>query len=371
MSCNQNNDSLNRDVWCILGLPFDAINIHNAIEKVHTAATNKTPCFISTPNLNFLIESQKDTKFRDSVINSDLSVADGKPLIWMARLLNVPIPERVAGSNLIEELIENKAEYKPLKVFFFGGEEGVGEIACRKLNANNSGLQCVGNLNPGFGSIEDMSSNEIIEQINLSDADFIIVSLGAKKGQAWIEKNRRELKAPIISHLGAVVNFIAGTVNRSPKIFQKIGLEWLWRIKEEPALWKRYFFDAISFIYLFIFKVIPLSIEIRYIASRKKNNKTKIKISTKNEVINIVLDGCCDLNNISEINKIFNQAISFTGNVEIVLNESSYIDAAFTANIQIFKSKLSQAGRELKVISKSNLVAKFFRYSCCDYLLKN
>ena len=364
---NSSDKSIVRDVWCILGLPFDSINMKSTIDKVHSSATNKIPCFISTPNLNFLIESQKDIEFRNSVINSDLSVVDGKPLVWMARLLNIPISERVAGSSLIEELIENSAGYKPLKVFFFGGEEGVGEIACKKLNASKSGLQCVGNLNPGFGSIEEMSSRKIIDQININDADFIIVSLGAKKGQAWIEKNRKFLNAPIISHLGAVVNFVAGTVSRSPKIFQKIGLEWLWRIKEEPALWKRYFFDGVLFIYLFIFRVIPLSLTIRNTGSRKKN---KTEISTNNNVINIILDGCC-LSNTTEISKAFNKANSFTGDVEICLDKGSYIDAAFIANIQILKSKLSETGRELKVISKSKLATKVFRYSCCEYLLKS
>ncbi len=366
VSVNSNDKSIARDVWCILGLPFDSINMKSAIDKVHFSATNKRPCFISTPNLNFLIESQKDTEFRNSVINSDLSVVDGKPLVWVARLLNIPISERVAGSNLIEELIENRAGYKPLKVFFFGGEADIGEIACKKLNTSESGLQCVGSLNPGFGSIEEMSSGRIIDQINQSDADFIIVSLGAKKGQAWIEKNRKFLSAPIISHLGAVVNFIAGTVNRSPKIFQKTGLEWLWRIKEEPALWKRYFFDGISFVHLFVFRVIPLSMIIRKTGSRKKN---KTEIFTNNNVMNIVFNGCCDFSNMSEINVALNKAISFTGNVEIILDNSSYIDAAFIASIQILKSKLLLARRELKVISRSKLATKIFRYNCSDYLL--
>ena len=226
-----------RDVWCILGLPFDAVNMDCVIDILHTSVTNKTSCFISTPNLNFLVASQTENEFRNSVINSDLSVVDGKPIVWIARLLNIPIPERVAGASLIEELIKNKTKHKILKVFFFGGEEGIAEIACEKLSSHNVGLECVGSLNPGFGSIENMSADENIDQINQSNADFVIVSIGAKKGQDWIEKNRNKLNAPIISNLGAVVNFIAGTVNRSPKILQNIGLEWLWRIKEERSLW--------------------------------------------------------------------------------------------------------------------------------------
>lgn len=363
---NNNDKSIARNVWCILGLPFDSINMKGAIDKVHASAINKTPCFISTPNLNFLIECQKDSEFRNSVINSDLSVVDGKPLVWMARLLNIPISERVAGSNLIEELIENKAGYKPLKIFFFGGEEGVGEIACKKLNASASGLRCVGNLNPGFGSIEEMSSGKIIDQINQSDADFIIVSLGAKKGQAWIEKNRKFLNAPIISHLGAVVNFIAGTVNRSPKFIQKIGLEWLWRIKEEPALWKRYFFDGVLFILLFIFKVIPLTFLIRF---RNKTKNIKPKIFQNGNILNIELDGYCDSIKYIEIDQAINELYNFSGNVEITLKKDSYVDLVFIARLQLLKNKLSLNDSELHIISKSRYSTKLFHYSCCDYLL--
>lgn len=361
-------DNLKRDVYCILGLPFDVLNMESVIKKLHFSVMNNSSCFISTPNLNFLIGSQNDNSFRDSVINSDLSIVDGKPLVWLARLLNIPIPERVAGSDLIDELIKNKAGYKPLKVFFFGGEDNVAEIACEKLNATTSGLQCAGYLNPGFGSIEDMSSGEILNQINKSNADFIIVSLGAKKGQAWIEKNRNNLTAPIISHLGAVVNFVAGTVNRAPKFLQNAGLEWLWRVKEEPVLWKRYFFDGISFLYLIFFRVIPLSIIIRNGVSRK-NNKTEIV--TNNKIMSVVLDGACNHSSITEINTAFNKAISFNGNVEIILNMNSYIDIAFIASVQLLKNKLEQTGNELKIISKSNSATKVFHYSCCDYLLKN
>jgi len=262
-------DKFNRNVWWVLGLPFDAVTMDETIELIHNAVRTREKCFISTPNLNFLIASQKDSDFRNSVINSDLSVADGKPIIWLAKLLNAPLPERVAGSDIIERLIENREGNKPIKVFFFGGQKGIAQLACEKLNIQNQGLRCVGFYNPGFGTVDEMSSSEIIEEINQSDADFVIVSLGAKKGQAWIEENKDKLEAPVISHLGAVVNFIAGTVNRAPKIFQKLGLEWVWRIKEEPGLWKRYFMDGIGFIKLIILHLL------RLILSNGKSNSNK------------------------------------------------------------------------------------------------
>lgn len=364
------DNNMKRNVCCILGLPFDVVTMSGAIDILYHSVKNESSCFISTPNLNFLIESQSDIGFRKSVINSDLSVVDGKPLVWLSRLLKIPVSERVAGADLVEELIENKARYKPLNVFFFGGEQGVSEIACEKLKNDVSGLKCVGNLNPGFGSIEDMSSDEIINKINKSGADFIIVSLGAKKGQTWIEKNRKKINAPAISHLGAVVNFIAGTVNRSPKIMQKIGLEWLWRIKEEPLLWKRYFNDALSFAGLLIFRALPLFL-LNHIFKKNKENKSRLKIYNSSNLVNVELSGYWGSENIAEINQKFESILnSYTEEViEVVFKKDAYIDSALMAKILLFNNMLCNDNRTLIIKTESKLMAKIFRYNCCEYLL--
>ena len=360
---------MERNVWSILGLPFDIFNMDDVIDKIHYSANINTPCFISTPNLNFLIASQNNTDFKNSVINSDLSVADGKPLIWIARLLNIPLPERIAGSDIIEELIENNKENKPLKVFFFGGQDGVAEQACKKLNLSEKGLSCTGFYNPGFGTLEEMSALNIIGTINQSDADFVIVSLGAKKGQAWIEENKDKLNAPVVSHLGAVVNFIAGTVKRSPKIMQKLGFEWLWRIKEEPALWTRYFRDGLSFLYLFLCRVLPLSILIILKKPEKENRTGEIEITSSDGLTNIKLNGFWGIDNMQETNKAFIAVLELTDDIQINITGSSYIDGAFIAKTMLLKKNLAKDNRGLKIKSESRLVTNIFRYNCCDYLL--
>jgi N-acetylglucosaminyldiphosphoundecaprenol N-acetyl-beta-D-mannosaminyltransferase len=246
-----------RDVWCLLGLPFDAINLEQTANLIVVAANAKQSCFLSTPNLNFLCASLNDNAFRLSVINSDLSIADGFPIVLIAKMLGIPIKERVAGSDLIDYLFNTHSTENPLKVFFFGGEPGIGERTCQVVNAHPAGLTAVGHYAPGFGSVEDMSSVDIIDFINEHDIDFLIVSLGAKKGQAWIERNKTRIKAPIISHLGAVINFFAGSVKRAPVWMQQCGLEWLWRIYQEPNLWTRYFHDGIHFSGLFFKNILP------------------------------------------------------------------------------------------------------------------
>lgn len=247
---------LGRPVHWLLGLPFDAVTLDEAVSRIAQAVNERSPLFLSTPNLNFLIASQRDPAFRRSVLNSDLSVADGMPIVWIARLLGIPLPGRVAGSDIFEALMRGDAG--PIKVYLFGGEEGVAERAAARINEAGGAVRCVGHHCPGFGTIEDMSSPGIIEQINACEPDFVLVALGAGKGQAWIEHNRARLSAPVISHLGAVINFAAGTVSRAPTWMQKTGLEWLWRIKEEPRLVRRYLSDGIALLRMGTGNVLPL-----------------------------------------------------------------------------------------------------------------
>ena len=274
-------DDFDRQVVCIAGLPFDAVDMAGAVARVRDAAACRERCFLSTPNLNFLIGCLSDAAFRDSVIHSDLSVADGMPLVWMARLLGIPIPERVAGSGIFEALWHEKPDGKPLSVFFFGGPDGVAEQACGVLNTGPSGLGCAGYECPGFGSIEQMSGEETIARINTSGADFLVVALGARKGQAWIEHNLDKIAAPLISHLGAVVNFVAGTVSRAPRWMQHTGLEWLWRIKEEPALWKRYWLDGKALILLLLTRVLPYALWRRMHGKSGKDGAFSLRLVTR------------------------------------------------------------------------------------------
>src|SRR5262249_32434527 len=141
--------------------------------------------------------------------------------------------------------------------------EGAARTAAEALNSARAGLRCAGYEAPGFGSIAEMSAPSSIARINASGADFVVVALGARKGQAWIEHNRSRLEAPVVSHLGAVLNFAAGRVRRAPRWMQRTGLEWLWRIREERALWRRYLSDALAAARLVFTRVLPLAWEMR------------------------------------------------------------------------------------------------------------
>ena len=128
--------------------------------------------------------SSKDADFRDSVIHSDIVIADGTPIVWMAKILGIPVRERVAGSTLFEAL--GQEWRRKMTVYFFGGPDGVAAEANKRINEKSTGLKCVGYHSPGFGDVTQMSEESIIQSINATSADFLVVALGAKKGQEWI-----------------------------------------------------------------------------------------------------------------------------------------------------------------------------------------
>ena len=358
----------NRKVYCILGLPFDAVTMPEAVQRIRDAAASRSPCFLSTPNLNFLIGCQSDISFRNSVINSDLSVADGMPIVWLARLLGIPITERVAGSDLFEQL--GTAASTQLSVYFFGGTEGVAEAACKRLNTASSGILCAGFESPGFGSIQEMSSKKSIEKINASGADFLLVSLGAKKGQAWIEYNRAHITVPIISHLGAVINFVAGKLDRAPYWIQRTGLEWLWRIKEEPSLWRRYASDGLVLLKLLITRIVPY---VWFIFWHKPTGQdldsAAIELFDDGNESVVHLHGAWVQNSLQPLRECFSRLALTDKNIRIELDKVTFADSAIIGLLLLMYADRKSHGKRFLVCNLNKKLRKIFKWSCAEYLL--
>jgi N-acetylglucosaminyldiphosphoundecaprenol N-acetyl-beta-D-mannosaminyltransferase len=358
-----------RDVYCILGLPFDAVDIVKAVRCVQEAATHRHRCFISTPNLNFAIGCLADEAFRDSVINSDISTADGMPLVWIARLLGIPIRERVSGAGLFDAL-RNRSGNR-LSVYFFGGLEGAAEAACRRLAAEGRGLACAGFEYPGFGPVEQMSSEGVIRRINTSQADFLVVSLGARKGQAWIERNRAQLTVPVICHLGAVVNYVAGTVDRAPGWMQNVGLEWLWRIKEEPTLWRRYLFDGAAFLKLIVTRTVPLAWTM-YRTGAGAAPSGSAAISSHGDAdgaLVIQLTGAWTRENLQPLRSCFAESVQPARDLRLDLEAVSHADSAFLGLLLLLYGCQKRQGRRLLLRPLNPGIERIIELANCGFLL--
>jgi N-acetylglucosaminyldiphosphoundecaprenol N-acetyl-beta-D-mannosaminyltransferase len=361
-------DDFDRNVYCVAGLPFDAVDMTKTLNLLRHAKHHKTNCFLTTPNLNFLAIAQTDKQFRQSVIHSDIVIADGLPIVWIAKLLGMPITHRVAGSTLFENM--GKETRRKMKVYFFGGMDGVAAAACHHLNANSKALSCVGFHSPGFGSIEEMSQASIIEKINQSQADFLVVALGARKGQEWIVKNRPHISIPLVSHLGAVINFEAKKLKRAPGFMQNIGLEWLWRIKEEPSLWKRYFKDGIFFCKLLTTKLLPLALWLRFNKKRLKRmlSQSEVNLIKEDAQITMKVNGVvCDPVT-PEIRDLFRQVSHDQKSLVIDLTDAQYVSFGFLGLALMLKKHFDQSGLTISIQSTNSTIDKILDWNGLNYL---
>jgi N-acetylglucosaminyldiphosphoundecaprenol N-acetyl-beta-D-mannosaminyltransferase len=325
-----------RDVVTVLGLPFDAVDTAGAVAALRSAAFEGRRCFVSTPNLNFAIAASRDEAFRRSVLRSDLSLADGMPIVALARAEGDALPERVAGSTVFEALAAHAGP--PLDVYFFGGPPGAGEAAARRLNATATGLRCVGHEGAGFGPVETLGDAGTIARINASGAHFVVASLGAAKGQAWLLRHADALHAPLLCHLGAVLNFAAERLRRAPPWMQRAGLEWAWRIREEPALWRRYAGDAAAAVRLLAPRVLaraghPSSASPAVLAVDRAEGATSLRLA-----------GSWARTDLAALRAALVDAERRGGRVRIDLAAATALDARTIGLLQIAEGRLAPRG---------------------------
>lgn len=364
-------DDLARTVYCVLGIPVDAIEMLACVRRLHDAAKARLPFLLSTPNLNFLAICQSDREFRESLLKSDLCPADGMPIVWLARILGIPIKERVSGSDIFDALRIKRDLEKPLKVFLFGGAPGAVDAACRALNAKPCGVHCVGSLNPGFGTTEEFSGAEIIDTVNANDADFLIVALGAQKGQSWLLRNYYKLKTPIRAHLGAAINFQAGKVARSPPLMQKLSLEWLWRIKQEPYLWRRYWHDGIILLRLASTRVLALVVLSWWFRLKFEKHESGLVVKQTDEFDRVIvrLTGPAIVEHIGRAIPVFRSAIATRKPIVIDFSQTCSIDARFLGLLLMLRKTLKSDGADPIFKGLSPALKAVFRLNGLGFLL--
>jgi N-acetylglucosaminyldiphosphoundecaprenol N-acetyl-beta-D-mannosaminyltransferase len=235
--------------YWLFGLAIERATLDQATALIGERIRDNADFVFATPNLNFLRTASEDRAFQAAVLRCDMGLADGVPLLWLARLAGFRLPERVAGSDVFDRLMSSADPNHPTRVFFFGGPPGAAQCASDRVNPL-VGVDAVGALTPGFGSAEDLSDPRTLDTIATANPNFLVVSLGARKGHFWLDRNRARLAPMVSSHLGAVVNFAAGTVKRAPKWVARSGMEWIWRIMQEPNLFTRYRDDALFLVKL-------------------------------------------------------------------------------------------------------------------------
>src|SRR2546421_1513993 len=231
----------------ILGVPFDSVTTAETLEIIARMIESGEPHYIATANVDFLVQAQEDVELRRILFDAHLVLCDGTPLIWASRLLGNPLLERVAGADLVPLLLRVAAE-KGYRIFFLGATEESCTQAVTRLRKLHPALVIADHYSPPFNKLLEMDHDEIKRRILAAKPDLLFVSFGCPKQEKWIAMHYRSLGVPVSAGVGATIDFLAGTVKRAPVWMQRVGMEWIYRLAQEPRrLFKRYVADLWHF----------------------------------------------------------------------------------------------------------------------------
>ena len=219
----------------VLGVEFDDMDIVEAVELAMGFMEERRCAYAVTPNPEIVLECRKNRKLAAAVRAADMVLPDGVGVIYASRILGTPIKNRLPGIDFASALMARMSECGK-KVFLLGAKSGVAELAAERLTERYPGLEICG-VNDGYFAQED---NELVlEKINALSPDLILVCLGAPRQEIWMKNNAELLNAGLMIGLGGAMDVYAGVVERAPRKWRKLGLEWLYRLIKEPRRIKR------------------------------------------------------------------------------------------------------------------------------------
>ena len=271
-SKSENNESLNPDVVRIelMGVEVDVLTEQELIGHITDALNQSIGGWVVTANLDILRRATRQADFRQLLLEADVVTADGMPLVWASCLQGTPLPARVTGSSLVWTLSEAAAIHRR-SIFLIGGAPGAAQGARQALERRFGALRITGTCCPPLGFDQDEQQlNDIKTVVIKARPDIIYVALGSPKQERLIRYLRPALPSAWWLGVGASLSFLSGQVSRSPIWVQKVGLEWLYRLIQEPRrLAKRYLVTGL-----------PFAIQVLFDSSRKRCWMFKMKQSS-------------------------------------------------------------------------------------------
>lgn len=234
----------------VLGMRVDATSYPHASEEVLGWARRGESRYVCVATVNNVIEAQDDPAYGAIMEGADLVTPDGVPLVWSLRLLGVPTATRVYGPDLTPSICERAAK-DGIPVGFYGGSAEALRAMTVNLAQRFPGLRIVYRHSPPFRPITPDEERATVEEINRSGVRILFVGLGTPKQERWMAARKGKVTAVMLG-VGAAFDFLAGTKRQAPEIMQRAGLEWLYRLVQEPRrLWKRYLYRNPRFVVLF------------------------------------------------------------------------------------------------------------------------
>ncbi len=235
----------NYPVRDILGVPIAATTLEGALDLIDEVIASNSQIQIGVVNAAKVVNMRRDAMLRDDVLSSDVIFADGISVVWAGRLLGRPLPERVAGIDLMHGMLE-RGRHRGYRVFCLGATDEVLERTVAQIKSDYPGVEVVGHQNGYFNGADEPA---VAAAIAASKANILLVAMTSPKKENFLGKWGKELGVNVCHGVGGSFDVMAGKVRRAPAVWQRLGLEWLYRVKQEPGrLWRRYLVTNTLFI---------------------------------------------------------------------------------------------------------------------------
>jgi N-acetylglucosaminyldiphosphoundecaprenol N-acetyl-beta-D-mannosaminyltransferase len=214
----------------LLGSPVDAVDMDEAVERCEQAIAERRYLQQVSVNASKFVAMSEDAALREMVAESDLVTADGQSVVWAARLLGAPLPERVAGIDLMGRLLA-AADRSGYRVFVLGARREVLEAALERLRARYPNLTIAGARD---GYYRDSEVDEVCEEIRDARPDILFIAMSSPRKEHFLREHGKGLGVPFAMGVGGSIDVIAGLTRRAPRLLQRLGLEWAYRLAQEP-----------------------------------------------------------------------------------------------------------------------------------------
>jgi N-acetylglucosaminyldiphosphoundecaprenol N-acetyl-beta-D-mannosaminyltransferase len=221
----------------VLGCRIDRLDMTQTLARCEDLIARREFAQHVAINAAKLVAMEHDAELRRIVDACELVSADGQAVVWASRLLGDPLPERVAGIDLMQKLFA-LAERRGFRVFILGARAGVLEQARGQLMATYPRLQLVGTRDGYFTESEEA---QVAEQVRSARPDILFVAISSPRKEYWLGRYGRTIDVPFVMGVGGAIDVVAGVTQRAPALLQRLGLEWAYRLAQEPSrLWRRY-----------------------------------------------------------------------------------------------------------------------------------
>ncbi len=224
-----------RDTLTLLGVPVDRVTMTQALKRIEGFIASKRPHLVATADASMLVDAHDIAEFGDLLRTAELVTPDSAGILWAARRAGRPIEARVSGVDIVDEICRLSAQ-KGYRIYFLGAEPGVAEMAAERLRLRHPGCNIVGARHGYFPAGDD---EVVAKEVSEAKPNVLFVAMGIPRQEQFIQKTQGIIQAEVSMGVGGSLDVYSGRVKRAPALFQKLKLEWLWRLIQNPSKWRK------------------------------------------------------------------------------------------------------------------------------------